>query len=375
MNRILFLLTILLFSSCAKKEKSSFTITGQIENPINNYVVLYQENDIERKTSTLVDTIFLDKNGKFKAKFKTAPHYYSLSINADKKIPLALDHGQIVTIKIDSHDVNVTGSKDTDLLTKYENLRVKSLDRLVNSIRKQITDENKTENPDSKKIDSLGRLELENYDLHLEELNVFIKENIGASIALYPTSLRWKGEENITLFDSLVNDFENRYPNLAVSKKLREKVTRLQQTSIGGKVPSIVMNTVNNNTVSLFSINKKYTLIDFWASWCGPCRRESGILNTLYKKYNEAGFEIYGVSLDTNKKQMVSAIEKDKRIWTNVSSLEGFKTPTAYDFAVTALPMNYIIDSKGKIIAKNLHGEELIELISTLMAKELFNLQ
>ncbi len=369
MNKILFFLIILLFSACSKKEKSSFVLQGQIENPVNNFIILYQEIDIEKKVSTLIDTIFLDKEGKFKAKYKTAPHFYSLTINKDKKIPLAIDSGQIITIKVGATDENISGSKDTDLLMEYESLRGKSLARLVTSVRKQITAENKTENPNPKKIDSLGKLEIENYNIHLEELNTFIKEKMGTSFALYPTSLRWKGEENIKFFDSLVNRFENRYPNLAITNKLREKVTRIQQTSIGGQVPSIVMSTPNKNTISLFSINKKYTLIDFWASWCGPCRRESVILNKLYKKYNNAGFEIYGVSLDTNKKQWLNAIEKDNRNWINVSSLEGFKTPAAYDFTITALPVNFIIDNKGKIIAKDVHGEDLEQIIDELMAK------
>lgn len=370
MNKILFLLIIIVFLSCSKEEETfTFSLEGKIENPINDFIILNQENDIERKISTLVDTIFLDENGKFKANFKTEPHFYSLQIHKNQKIQLALDKGQIVTIKIDTSIVNISGSKDTDLLVAYESLRKTSLERWVKTIRKQISTENKSENSNPKKIDSLGKLELQNYDLHLEELNSFIKEEMGTSIALYPTSLRWKGEENIPFYDSLVNNFEIAHPSLAISKKLREKITRLQQTSVGGKVPGIVMNTADKKTISLYAINKKYTLIDFWASWCGPCRRESDLLNKLYKKHKNAGFTIYGVSLDTDKEQWVNAIKKDNRVWNNVSSLEGFKTPTAYNFAVTTLPTNYLIDSSGKIIAKNLHGEELEQTIDRIMIK------
>ncbi|RPD94582.1 AhpC/TSA family protein [Aureibaculum marinum] len=366
MNKILFLLTIIFFTSCKKDEKSTFTIQGSIKNPETNYIVLFQESDIERKTTTLIDTITLTENGEFKASFKVQPHYYSLQINANKKIPLAIDKGQIISIEIDNSNTKITGSKDTELLMEYENLRANSLEQLVQSIRKQIVAENESENPNPQKIDSLGKLEIKNYTLHLEELNTFIKEKMGTSIALYPTSLRWKGQENINLFDSLVSNFEMAHPNLSISKKLREKVSRLQQTTVGGKASGIVMETADKTTVSLYSLNKKYTLIDFWASWCGPCRRESEVLNQLYKNYKNNGFEIYGVSLDTNREQWIKAIETDQRSWTNVSSLEGFKTDAAYNYAVTALPMNYLIDSKGKIIAKDLHGEELKKLIDKL---------
>ena len=151
------------------------------------------------------------------------------------------------------------------------------------------------------------------------------------------------------------------------AKKLREKVSRLQQTSIGGIAPDIEMNSPDGMAINLSSVQKKYTLIDFWASWCGPCRSESETLNKLYQQYNSKGFEIYGVSLDDNKDKWLNAIEKDNRTWTNVSSLQGFKTPASFDYAVTSLPDNYLIDANRKIIAKNIHGEELIKLISQLI--------
>ena len=369
MNRILFLLVILFFLACSPKEEFTFSLQGQIENPANDYLILHQETDIERQISKLVDTIYLDASGKFKANFKTPPDYYTLTINAGDKLPLAIDKDQTINLEIAGNTQKITGSKDTDLLMEYEHLRKQSLERLVTSIRKEISAENKSENPSPIKIDSLGKLELKNYGLHLEELKTFIKDEMGTSIALYPTSLRWKGEENLAFYDSLVNKFEASHPDLNVSKKLREKISRLKQTSIGGKVPGIVMNSANNTTFSLYSVNKKYTLIDFWASWCGPCRRESEVLSGLYKKYKSKGFVIYGVSLDTDEKQWLNAMEKDKRNWINVSSLRGFKSPAAYKYAVSALPMNYIIDNKGIIIAKDLHGEELQKMIDKLMTQ------
>jgi thiol-disulfide isomerase/thioredoxin len=367
MKYFLVLLTIFLFANCSQEEKHTFTLQGRIQNPVRNYIILNQENDIERKESIVIDTLFLDESGKFKSDFNTAPHFYSLVINEDEVVPLILDKGQIVTIEIRSSGKKVTGSNDTDLFMEYEKFRAASLERLVKTIRKEIAVESATEHPDPIKIDSLGKLEISNYDLHLAELNSFIKEKMGTSIALYPTSIRWKGEENLKFYDSIVSNFEKAHSNLSVSKALREKVTRLQQTSVGGIAPDIEMNTKDGDIVSLYSINKRYTLVEFWASWCGPCRRESAVLKNLYSKYNNKGFEIYGISLDTNKKQWLGALEKDKRTWTNVSTLEGFKTPAAYTYAVTALPMSYLIDSDGKLIAKDIHGEELEKLVDELM--------
>ncbi len=365
------IIMLILIVSCEKKAEPTFTIEGTITSIENNYVLLYQETDIERKISTLVDTIFLDAEGKFKAKFNLQPHLYKLDLGDNKEVVLAIDKGQHLNINIKAPDKNniektVTGSIDTEKLWAYEDLRERSLDSLVQSVRREIKALKQTEDPDPSKIDSLGKLEVTNYDIHIEELNNFVKTNLGSTIGLYATSIRWRGEENINSFDSLVRAFEKTHQDLDISSKLREKITRLQQTSIGGIAADIEMIAANGSTIKLSDVNQQYTLIDFWASWCGPCRRESGSLNDLYNKYNNKGFEIYGVSLDSDRDKWLAALEKDNRTWANVSSLEGFKTPAAFDYAVTALPDNYLIDAAGKIIAKNIHGEELEVLLEEL---------
>ena len=365
------IITLILIVSCAKNDVPTFTIEGTITSTENNYVLLYQETDIERKVSTLIDTIFLDAQGKFKVEFNLQPHLYRLDLGNQKEVILAIDKGQHLIIHINAPDKDqiektVSGSIDTEKLWAYEDFRDRSLDTLVQSVRREIKALKQIENPDSSKIDSLGNLEVTNYDIHIEELNNFVKTRMGTTIGLYATSIRWRGEENIALFDSLVSTFEKEHQDLDISSKLREKITRLQQTSIGGIAANIAMKSASGATIQLSDINQQYTLIDFWASWCGPCRRESGSLNELYKKYNDKGFEIYGVSLDSNRDKWLAALEKDQRTWANVSSLEGFKTPAAFDYAVTALPDNYLIDAAGKIIAKNIHGEELEVLLEEL---------
>lgn len=365
------IITLLLIVSCAKKTEPTFTIEGTITSIKDNYVLLYQETDIERKISKLVDTIFLDTEGKFSAKFNLQPHLYRLDLGDHIDVVLAIDKGQRLKIHIKAPDKNqiektVSGSIDTEKLWAYEDFRDTSLDTLVQRVRREIKALKQTEDPDPSKIDSLGKLEVINYDIHIEELNNFVKTNMGSTIGLYATSIRWRGEENIILFDSLVMDFEKAHPNLDISVRLREKITRLQQTSIGGIAADIEMQSANGTTIKLSDLNQQYTLIDFWASWCGPCRRESESLNELYSKYNNNGFEIYGVSLDSNRDKWLAALEKDQRVWANVSSLGGFRTPAAFDYAVTALPDNYLIDAAGKIIAKNIHGEELEVLLEEL---------
>ncbi len=364
---LLFLLSI--FTSCTKKIEPTFSIQGSISPVKEKFIILKQQSDIERKITTVIDTIYLTERGEFNTEYNLEPHLYTLQLDAKNKINLAIDKGQQINIEVTDSTTKITGSTDTDVLLRYKAFRKKSLDTLVQSVRRNVKAIKNSDNPDEEKIRSLQQLEIENYKIHLDELNDFIKKNMGSSIGLYATSIRWKGAENLSFFDSLTTVFETAHPKLEVTTKLREKVTRLQQTSIGGIATDIKMKDSIGKLTSLTSIHKKYTLIDFWASWCGPCRSESKMLNELYKKYNNKGFEIYGVSLDDKRDKWVKALKKDNRIWANVSSLEAFKTKAAYDYTVTALPMNYLIDAEFKIVGKNLHEDELESLLSKLFEK------
>jgi len=214
-------------------------------------------------------------------------------------------------------------------------------------------------------ITNLRALEVENYKIHINELMQFVKDNMGTSIAIYPTSTRWNNE-NLAILDEIATDFEEAHPNLEITKKLLERVQLLKKTSIGNTIATIKMPDQFNKLIELDSIKGTHTLIDFWASWCPPCRTESTLLNNLYGRYNSKGFNIYGISLDSNKERWLKALKTDTRIWTNVSTVEGFNTAVAIEYGITSLPTNFLIDIDGKIIASNLHGEKLTAFIEKL---------
>jgi thiol-disulfide isomerase/thioredoxin len=147
---------------------------------------------------------------------------------------------------------------------------------------------------------------------------------------------------------------------------LRNEITILKNSSVGGIISEISLPNPDKEPISLDPSRVSFTLVDFWASWCGPCRSEAVLLQDLYQKYKSSGFEIYGISLDTRENRWKDAVAKDNRIWINVSSLKGLRSKEAIHLGVSALPVNFLIDSEGKIIARDIHGAELVEILSEL---------
>lgn len=128
---------------------------------------------------------------------------------------------------------------------------------------------------------------------------------------------------------------------------------------LGADAPDFTMNDINGNPVSLSDFRGKVLLIDFWASWCGPCRRENPHVVNLYNQYHQKGFDILGVSLDRTKEPWLGAIEKDGLIWNHVSDLQGWSNSAARLYGVSSIPHTVLVDRDGKIIARNLRGEAL----------------
>jgi len=129
--------------------------------------------------------------------------------------------------------------------------------------------------------------------------------------------------------------------------------------NVGDIAPNFTLNTPDGKPVNLYSLRGKTLLIDFWAAWCRPCRMENPNVVAVYEKFKDKGFDILGVSLDQDKEAWLKAIEKDKLTWTQVSDLKFWESPVVALYQVEGIPMNFLLDKEGKIIAKNLRGEAL----------------
>jgi len=154
-----------------------------------------------------------------------------------------------------------------------------------------------------------------------------------------------------------------------LGEELGFRIITTAQTAIGAVAPDFTQNAPDGKPIKLSDFRGKYVLIDFWASWCGPCRQENPNLVKAYAQFKNKNFEIFGVSLDNPnaKTAWLNAIERDNLTWPQVSDLQGWKNKAARLYGVETIPQNFLIDPKGVIIAKNLRGENLIRTLSATL--------
>lgn len=171
---------------------------------------------------------------------------------------------------------------------------------------------------------------------------------------------------NIVMRDAALKETKSMYASLGEGAKnsqygriIKERIERLAKTQGGAKAPDFTLSDANGNEVTMSTVKGKIKIIDFWASWCGPCRLNNPALKALYEEYHPKGLEIIGVSLDTNKANWEKAIEKDGLTWINVSSLKGWSCDVVRLYNITGVPSVLVLDEDNNIIATGLRGEQL----------------
>jgi thiol-disulfide isomerase/thioredoxin len=374
-TKITLALPIILLAGCSNTNPEStkgFELKGKLENSHGEAIYLQQLLPTGIKD---LDTATIDDKGEF---IVTAPitelgfyrlkitdkNYATFIFNADEKVKITGDATNIGTT------YTVEGSADSKLFWEINKASIKNYGKR-DSLQKLFQNFASSVQMDSVRLDSMSNALEKPFTALIAEHNNYLKDFIekhATSMASLAAIQQLTPEEFPDTYKKLDAEIYKKYPNSAYIKAFHESVAKQNQLAVGTPAPEISMNTPEGKPLPLSSLKGKFVLVDFWASWCGPCRMENPNLVNAYKKYVAKGFDIYSVSLDKDADKWKQAIQKDGLIWKNhVSDLKYWQSPVVQLYNFNSIPTNVLIDKKGNIIAKNLRGEELEKKLAEIL--------
>jgi peroxiredoxin len=303
-------------------------LSGEVKGVSQGKIYLQK---FDNKMYRLIDSVEV-VNGTFGFSTETElPEIYGLSLAKDQSPYMIFLDSQPTVVKLDTaayyRNTTVTGSALHDLFVSYRKDRKVKIDEFIEAHPR-----------------SLVAL----YALYRDFSYRLTSEELKANLARLDPSLL----------------------NTPYAKVVQELAETLAGVSVGRRAPDFTVPDPSGNPVKLSDLlGKGYLLIDFWAAWCGPCRRENPNVVKTYHQYKDKGFSVLGVSLDHNKAAWEAAIEKDGLTWTHVSDLKYWNSEPAKLYGVRAIPSNLLVDKNGIIVARNLRGEELGKTLESLYAQ------
>jgi len=334
----------------------AFSFTGTIINPVNATIAVnYKGLPLEK---------FIDGN------YKYADNGSLISKTADD-LDFFLEKGTITITSKDSIDkAQITGSQ-----LNADNVKLQAQLKAINQKGEKLMAEAKAATPEQQKSAAFRSAMQARYKaLQTEQkttLKSFISANPDSYLSLLALTSVSGPAPDVSEVEPLYNSLSQNIRDTEAGKMMKAQLAALKVTAIGSEAPDFIQNDVNGNPVKLSSFRGKYVLLDFWASWCGPCRQENPNVVRNYARFKNKNFTVVGVSLDRpdGKSAWLAAIKTDGLEWTQLSDLKFWNNQAAALYSVTSIPQNYLIDPQGKIIAKNLRGEDLDAKLEQLFGK------
>lgn len=365
MKKLILIMGIALLAfSCTTK---SYKIDGIIENATDQMVYLKTmvDRDLIIKDSTMMES------GKFAFKGSVeVPDLFAIDFKLKgDRIILFVENSEILITGNAENIVasEIKGSKAQDLLLEFNALQeelAKPLMDIQYKFQSAAMDGSLT--PEME--EQLRNEYMTESETLADSAVKFVKENPNSVVSAYITLTQLANQISFEELQGIVNGFSKEISESPFVIALNEKLELELKTAEGQAFMDFSHPDKDGNTVSFSSVTgKNYVLLDFWAGWCGPCRKENPNLVKLYNEYNAKGFDIFGVSLDRDRKEWLDAIEADGLTWNHVSDISGWENSIAKMYGVQSIPANFLISPEGKIIAKNLRGEELAQKLAELL--------
>lgn len=366
------LLLLFIGMSCKPIFNNQYTVSGEIQGAAGQQLKLME---FTNKQVITIDSVVLAENGAFELKASTTePTVFVLNLDG-RLIPFLAKNGDEISIRADINTYDkayeISGSEGSEALKTFFNA-FNAFQEGVNQLNLFIEPYVNTPQFDSVRIIAQNRYEA------LEEKQKafvydFFKKKDESVVPIY--AILFAGgfispENDYVWYEKRLEQFELSHPKskyTAYLKAFIEPYAAQANLQVGKEAPDFSLKTPEGVSMKLSDLRGKYILIDFWASWCAPCRKENPNVVRLHNRFKDKGFDILGVSLDRDSSAWVKAIKDDQLNWSQVSDLKYWDSEAAALYNITGIPATYLIDPKGVIVGRNLRGQELEAKLESLL--------
>lgn len=374
MKKFLFALgAIAMMVSCEQKQEG-FTINGTAEGFADGTMVYINEADEETTGLKKIDSVAMT-GGKFTFTGQADEidmRYIFFGEDQTHYTPYISENGtiNIVYDKDNRENTKVSGSENNDAML--------ALNEKTKPLQEKMSNFQQTNGPKFQQAtiegDTATVKELQDQFMEIsDELDGVTKGYITENKNFVTMLLLGDLYQNKKITDDeLINTFnglDEKLKTSKIGKEIQQIVEGAQKMAIGKPAPDFTAPNPDGEQISLKENLGKVTVVDFWAAWCGPCRKENPHVVKIYEKYKDQGLNIVGVSLDRDRESWLKAIADDKLTWTQVSNVKFWQDPIAKEYNVSSIPATFILDAEGNIAAKDLRGQELDDKIAELLAK------